>query len=115
MKTATAETAARQFEPLDHCCDEEDFEKFDCTGEDTCDTVYRVLRAGPHDAAVQLATPKVVTLWYRASEILFGCESYSCAVDLWACGCSFGELLLQLPLMPGKTDLDQIHRICKVC
>ncbi|RLN98846.1 hypothetical protein BBJ28_00023620 [Nothophytophthora sp. Chile5] len=43
MKTATAETAARQFEPLDHCCDEEDFEKLDCIGEGTYGTVYRAL------------------------------------------------------------------------
>ncbi|RLN43558.1 hypothetical protein BBJ28_00024706 [Nothophytophthora sp. Chile5] len=67
------------------------------------------------EADGEVLTPKVVTLWYRAPEILFGCESYSSAVDLWACGCIFGELLLQEPLMPGKNDLDQIHQICKVC
>jgi cyclin-dependent kinase 10 len=28
-------------------------------------------------------TPKVVTLWYRAPELLLGCDSYSSAIDLW--------------------------------
>lgn len=60
-------------------------------------------------------TPKVVTLWYRAPEILLGCDTYSSAVDLWACGCIFGELLLQEPLMAGKNDLDQLEQIFKVC
>lgn len=59
-------------------------------------------------------TPKVVTLWYRAPEILLGCDAYTSAVDMWACGCIFGELLLQEPLMPGKTDLDQLEQIFKV-
>lgn len=59
-------------------------------------------------------TPKVVTLWYRAPEILLGCDTYTAAVDMWACGCIFGELLLQEPLMPGKTDIDQIEKIFKV-
>ncbi|KAF1319770.1 Cmgc/cdk protein kinase, partial [Globisporangium splendens] len=59
-------------------------------------------------------TPKVVTLWYRAPEILFGCDTYTTAVDMWACGCIFGELLLQEPLMPGKTELDQVEKIFKL-
>jgi serine/threonine protein kinase len=67
------------------------------------------------DSAEAMLTPKVVTLWYRAPEILFGCDTYTTAVDMWACGCIFGELLLQEPLMPGKTELDQVERIFKVC
>lgn len=58
---------------------------------------------------------KVVTLWYRCPELLLGCDTYSTAVDLWAAGCILGELLLGKPLMPGKTDLDQVHKIFKVC
>uniref|UniRef100_K3WPD7 Cyclin-dependent kinase 2 homolog n=1 Tax=Globisporangium ultimum (strain ATCC 200006 / CBS 805.95 / DAOM BR144) TaxID=431595 RepID=K3WPD7_GLOUD len=66
------------------------------------------------DSAEAMLTPKVVTLWYRAPEILFGCDTYTTAVDMWACGCIFGELLLQEPLMPGKTELDQVERIFKL-
>lgn len=57
---------------------------------------------------------KVVTLWYRCPELLLGSDIYSTAVDLWAAGCILGELLLGKPLMPGKTDLDQVHKIFKV-
>jgi len=59
-------------------------------------------------------TPKVVTLWYRAPELLFGTDSYSTAVDLWAVGCVFGELLKNEPLMKGNSDLDQLHQIFKL-
>ncbi|KAL0486975.1 cyclin-dependent kinase [Acrasis kona] len=56
-------------------------------------------------------TPKVQTLWYRAPELLLGVESYSTAVDMWAVGCIFGELLLSRPVMPGKQDLNQLELI----
>ncbi|KAJ0401081.1 hypothetical protein P43SY_005686 [Pythium insidiosum] len=59
-------------------------------------------------------TPKVVTLWYRAPEILLGCDRYTTAVDVWSCGCIFAELLLQDPLFPGTSDLDQLDKIFKV-
>lgn len=38
-------------------------------------------------------TPQVVTLWYRAPEILLGCKYYSTAVDIWSLGCIFAEMV----------------------
>jgi serine/threonine protein kinase len=38
-------------------------------------------------------THNVVTLWYRAPELLFGATSYSTALDVWSVGCIMGELL----------------------
>ncbi|NXL01633.1 CDK2 kinase, partial [Mesembrinibis cayennensis] len=35
----------------------------------------------------------VVTLWYRAPEILLGCKYYSTAVDIWSLGCIFAEMV----------------------
>ncbi len=64
--------------------------------------------------AAHFCSLQVVTLWYRCPELLLGCDTYSTAVDLWAAGCILGELLLSKPLMPGKTDLDQVHKIFKV-
>jgi len=57
-------------------------------------------------------TPKVVTLWYRAPELLLGTDKYHSAVDMWAVGCIFGELLRHRPLLPGKTELSQLALIC---
>jgi cyclin-dependent kinase 10 len=50
-------------------------------------------------------TPKVVTLWYRAPELLFGEKEYTKAIDMWSCGCILGELILGVPLLPGKEEL----------
>ncbi|XP_003384202.3 PREDICTED: cyclin-dependent kinase 10-like [Amphimedon queenslandica] len=56
-------------------------------------------------------TPTVVTLWYRAPELLFGSREYSCSLDMWSVGCIFGELLLNKPLLPGKSEANQIELI----
>lgn len=36
---------------------------------------------------------QVVTLWYRAPEILLGCKYYSTPVDIWSVGCIFAEMV----------------------
>lgn len=59
-------------------------------------------------------TPTVVTLWYRAPEILLGSSHYSFAIDLWSVGCVLAELLLSQPLFQGDNELQQIHSIFKV-
>lgn len=56
-------------------------------------------------------TSKVVTLWYRAPELLLGCEAYDTAIDMWAVGCILGELLLYKPLLPGKDEDTQLEKI----
>lgn len=59
-------------------------------------------------------TPLVVTLWYRAPELLLGQTQYSTAVDMWSVGCIFAELLLKKPLFRGKSEIDQLHQIIKI-
>lgn len=49
-------------------------------------------------------TPTVVTLWYRAPEVLLGNEKYGKAIDMWSVGCIFAELLLRDPLFKGEGD-----------
>lgn len=46
----------------------------------------------------------VVTLYYRAPEILFGFSKYAAAVDVWSVGCIFAELLLQCPLFASSGE-----------
>lgn len=53
-------------------------------------------------------TAKVVTRWYRAPELLFGARHYTGAVDMWAVGIIFAELMLRTPYLPGKDDMDQL-------
>jgi len=45
---------------------------------------------------------EVVTIWYRSPELLFGSLHYTRAIDIWALGCIFYELLTAAPLFPGK-------------
>ncbi|KAF9354689.1 NADPH-dependent diflavin oxidoreductase 1 [Mortierella sp. AD094] len=59
-------------------------------------------------------TPKVVTLWYRAPELLFGDSNYTTAVDMWSAGCIFGELLKHAPLLPGKVEKQQVDLIIEL-
>nr|QYW07107.1 cyclin-dependent kinase like 8 [Dimocarpus longan] len=60
-------------------------------------------------------TSRVVTLWYRPPELLLGASHYEVAVDLWSTGCILGELFAGKPILPGKTEVEQLHRIFKLC
>lgn len=57
------------------------------------------------------STQLVVTLWYRAPELLFGEDRYGPAIDVWSLGCIFGELICQEAIMQGQGELDQIDKI----
>jgi len=59
-------------------------------------------------------TPIVVTLWYRAPELLLGAKEYSTPIDMWSVGCIFAEFLMKKPLFPGKSEIDELNRIFKV-
>jgi cyclin-dependent kinase 7 len=56
-------------------------------------------------------TSQVVTRWYRSPELLFGAKEYSFAVDIWAVGCIFAELMLRTPYIAGDSDMDQLTKI----
>lgn len=56
-------------------------------------------------------TQLVVTLWYRAPELLLGETKYNCAIDMWSIGCIFAELLNKDPLFKGRGEMDQLAKI----
>ncbi|KAG6578560.1 Protein IMPAIRED IN BABA-INDUCED STERILITY 1, partial [Cucurbita argyrosperma subsp. sororia] len=63
----------------------------------------------------QSLTSRVVTLWYRPPELLMGSTDYGLTVDLWSIGCVFAELHLGKPLLKGRTEVEQLHKIFKLC
>ncbi|KAK7391930.1 hypothetical protein VNO78_20354 [Psophocarpus tetragonolobus] len=63
----------------------------------------------------QSMTNRVVTLWYRPLELLLGATEYGAAIDLWSVGCILGELLAGKPILPGRTEVEQLHKIYKLC
>ncbi|KAI5286862.1 hypothetical protein KEM54_006449 [Ascosphaera aggregata] len=56
-------------------------------------------------------TKLVVTLWYRAPELLLGEGRYGPEIDMWSIGCIFAELLLKEPLLQARNEAEQLRRI----
>ncbi|KAM7267858.1 hypothetical protein ACFE04_010024 [Oxalis oulophora] len=63
---------------------------------------------------VRTFTHEVVTLWYRAPEILLGSRHYSTPVDIWSVGCIFAEMVNQRPLFPGDSEIDELFKIFRI-
>ncbi|RGB30714.1 kinase-like domain-containing protein [Rhizophagus diaphanus] len=57
---------------------------------------------------------EVVTLWYRAPDVLMGSRQYSTSIDVWSAGCIFAEMASGRPLFPGSSIKDQLLRIFTV-
>ncbi|CAD8188311.1 unnamed protein product [Paramecium pentaurelia] len=60
-------------------------------------------------------TYKVVTLWYRAPELLLGQTNYNTQIDMWSLGCIFAELITGEVLFKGDIEFRQMERIYELC
>eukprot|EP01018_Ginkgo_biloba_P027257 Gb_16478 [translate_table: standard] len=59
-------------------------------------------------------THEIVTLWYRAPEVLLGTTHYSTAIDIWSLGCIFAELCNMQALFPGDSQIQQLLKIFRL-
>ncbi|GAA0185737.1 hypothetical protein Leryth_008021 [Lithospermum erythrorhizon] len=59
-------------------------------------------------------THEIVTLWYRAPEVLLGSTHYSTAVDMWSVGCIFAEMARMQALFPGDSEFQQLLHIFRL-
>jgi serine/threonine protein kinase len=66
-------------------------------------------KIGEHEESNQ-----IYVLWYRAPEILLGQTQYLPATDIWAIGCIFAELVLEKPLLPGSSEVDELLQIFRL-
>lgn len=57
---------------------------------------------------------EVVTLWYRAPDVLLGSRTYNTSIDIWSAGCIMAEMYTGRPLFPGTTNEDQLLRIFRI-
>ncbi|KAG6891108.1 negative regulator of the PHO system [Termitomyces sp. Mi166 len=57
---------------------------------------------------------EVVTLWYRAPDVLLGSRTYNTSIDLWSCGCIFAEMISGTPLFRGRDNQDQLLHIMRI-
>ena len=60
---------------------------------------------------IKTLTHEILTLWYRAPEILLGQKEYSTPVDIWSIGLIFYEMAHRKPLFAGDCEIDQIFKI----
>ena len=63
---------------------------------------------------IKTLTHEVVTLWYRAPEILLGQKEYALPIDIWSVGCIFAEMAQRKALFPGDSEIGQIFQIFQV-
>jgi negative regulator of PHO system len=57
---------------------------------------------------------EVVTLWYRAPDVLLGSRQYDTSIDIWSAGCIMAEMFTGRPLFPGQQNDDQLIRIFRL-
>ncbi|RYN88941.1 Negative regulator of the PHO system [Alternaria tenuissima] len=57
---------------------------------------------------------EVVTLWYRAPDVLLGSRTYNTSIDIWSAGCIMAEMYTGRPLFPGTTNEDQVQKIFRL-
>ncbi|GIL99259.1 hypothetical protein Vretimale_4482 [Volvox reticuliferus] len=56
-------------------------------------------------------TERVVTLYYRAPELLLGAPTYTSAVDLWSVGCIMAEMVNFEPLFKADNEIGLLFHI----
>ncbi|XP_050307821.1 cyclin-dependent kinase 2-like [Anthonomus grandis grandis] len=59
-------------------------------------------------------THEVITMWYRAPELLLGEKMYCTGVDIWSLGCVMAEMLMKRALFPGDSEIDQLYKIFRI-
>ena len=59
-------------------------------------------------------TKEVLTLWYRAPEMMLGINHYAIGLDIWSIGCIFVELYLGKPFIMGDSEIDQLFKLMQV-
>nr|CAI5826257.1 unnamed protein product [Callosobruchus analis]CAI5858110.1 unnamed protein product [Callosobruchus analis] len=59
-------------------------------------------------------THEVVTVWYRAPELLLGARMYCTGIDIWSLGCVMAEMFTKRAIFPGDSEIDQLYKIFKI-
>lgn len=75
---------------------------------------YVSLTEGLRNLCSETVSCKVVTLWYRAPDVLLGSRTYSTSIDVWSCGCIFAEMISGVPLFRGRDAQDQLLHIMRI-
>ena len=74
----------------------------------------RVATSAPDARFYFVIVIQVVTLWYRAPDVLLGSRTYTTSIDVWSCGCIFAEMISGVPLFRGRDNQDQLLNIMRI-
>lgn len=67
-----------------------------------------------NEAPGRAYTLEVVTLWYRAPELLLGDAHYDGAIDVWSAGAVIAEMITGIPLFPSSSEIDELFTIFRL-
>mmetsp|Transcript_19693 Transcript_19693/g.28545 ORF Transcript_19693/g.28545 Transcript_19693/m.28545 type:complete len:450 (-) Transcript_19693:603-1952(-) len=59
-------------------------------------------------------TNRVITLWYRPTELLLGCVEYTPKIDMWSVGCIIAELFRRSGFLKGANEASQLNLIFQI-
>ncbi|KAK6475185.1 mitogen-activated protein kinase 6-like [Huso huso] len=65
----------------------------------------------PHYSHKGYLSEGLVTKWYRSPRLLLSPNNYTKAIDMWAAGCIFAEMLTGKTLFAGAHELEQMQMI----
>ena len=76
---------------------------------------FGLARIFSNSSNIKRYTNQVVTVCYRAPELLLGETNYSTEVDIWSLGCILLELLIRRTVFIDKEEKSTFVLICKLC
>jgi len=70
---------------------------------------------GAAELVQQDHTNNVVTMWYKAPELLLGSTQYTSAIDVWSIGCILAEYMLRKPLFHAQREIEVLSMVYELC
>ncbi|KAI4291638.1 cyclin-dependent kinase 9 [Pancytospora philotis] len=84
-------------------------------GPVACTAAVKICDFGMAKQMQGCMTPGVVTLWYRAPELLLGSTQYDSSIDVWSAGCILYEMARREPLFKAESEMEMLALINRVC
>lgn len=63
---------------------------------------------------IKVYTKEILSLWYRAPELVLGMDYYSIGIDMWSIGCIFAELILKKPIFKSDSEINLLFKQFKI-
>ena len=83
--------------------------------EETCELKICDFGSAKKLVADENNTSYIQSRYYRAPELIYGCQNYTTSIDIWSAACVIAEMILVgRPLFMGETSVGQIFEIAKI-